>query len=173
MRKLMATQTEDFNSVLLKYGNAVQVLQGINVNPETHPEDGYPKFEAPAASDHGAGSASQGYPGTVPSLLSPSSSSTSSPEAVHALTNANDETPNIIGMPPMAPGTVQMPLTDYISGAMDVLYYGPLDFGSPPQSMTVDIDTGSADLWVISWQSACSRSPSNATPSTSAGTLVI
>ena len=90
MRKLMATQTEDFNSVLLKYGNAGQVLQGINVNPETHPEDGYPEFEAPAASDHGAGSASQGHPGTVPSLLSPSSSSTSSPEAVHALTNTPD-----------------------------------------------------------------------------------
>lgn len=67
---------------------------------------------------------------------------------MHALTSPDDEAPNIIGMPPMAPGTVQMPLTDYISGAMDVLYYGPLDFGSPPQSLTVDIDTGSADLWM-------------------------
>ena len=157
MRKLMVTQTKDFNSVLLKYGNASQFLRGINVNPDTHPEAGYPKFEPPTPSDHGAGSASQGHPGTVPSLLSPSSSSASSPEALHALTNANDETPNIIGMPPMAPGTVQMPLTDYISGAMDVLYYGPLDFGSPPQSMTVDIDTGSADLWVPAGCQGCAN----------------
>ncbi|KAM5538930.1 hypothetical protein V8D89_007425 [Ganoderma adspersum] len=138
--------TREVKSVFIKYGKADQFLAGINVNPDTHPEAGYPKFEPPPAPSQGADSASQSHPGTVPSLLSPSSSSSS--EVVHALTNANDETPNIIGMPPMAPGTVQMPLTDYISGAMDVLYYGPLDFGSPPQSLTVDIDTGSADLWM-------------------------
>ncbi|KIO31957.1 hypothetical protein M407DRAFT_18985, partial [Tulasnella calospora MUT 4182] len=39
-----------------------------------------------------------------------------------------------------------MPLIDDISGNLDVLYYGPISMGSQNQRMTVDIDTGSADL---------------------------
>lgn len=45
-------------------------------------------------------------------------------------------------------GTGQWPLLDEISGALDILYYGPAHFGTPPQTLTVDVDTGSADLWV-------------------------
>lgn len=41
-----------------------------------------------------------------------------------------------------------LPLTDYISGTMDVLYYGPLNIGTTSQTLTVDFDTGSADLWL-------------------------
>ncbi|KAG8934118.1 hypothetical protein FRC01_005017 [Tulasnella sp. 417] len=41
-----------------------------------------------------------------------------------------------------------MPLMDYISGNLDILYYGPINMGSQNQRMTFDIDTGSADLWV-------------------------
>ncbi|KAG8903570.1 hypothetical protein FRB99_003121 [Tulasnella sp. 403] len=41
-----------------------------------------------------------------------------------------------------------VPLTDSISGNLDVLYYGPLELGSAGQELTFDFDTGSADLWV-------------------------
>ena len=41
-----------------------------------------------------------------------------------------------------------VPLTDYVHANMDYLYYANLQIGTPPQALTVDIDTGSADLWV-------------------------
>jgi Eukaryotic aspartyl protease len=45
-------------------------------------------------------------------------------------------------------GTVKLPLQDDISGTLDLLYYGPSGFGTPSQVLTLDVDTGSADLWV-------------------------
>lgn len=44
--------------------------------------------------------------------------------------------------------TAQMALIDDIVGSLDVEYYGPLKMGTQMQRLTVDIDTGSADLWV-------------------------
>ncbi|KAF8894903.1 aspartic peptidase domain-containing protein [Gymnopilus junonius] len=48
-----------------------------------------------------------------------------------------------------------MPLHDLVSESLDMLYYGPLQFGTPPQELMVDIDTGSADLWVTSDCPSC------------------
>ncbi|KAF9509786.1 hypothetical protein BS47DRAFT_1332068 [Hydnum rufescens UP504] len=46
-------------------------------------------------------------------------------------------------------------LTDYMSGTLDVLYYARMQFGTPAQTLTIDIDTGSADLWVPGGCDSC------------------
>ncbi|KAG9125883.1 hypothetical protein FRC07_005789 [Ceratobasidium sp. 392] len=51
--------------------------------------------------------------------------------------------------------TAHMRVLNYIVGGLDVLYYGSLEFGSPPQGIMLDIDTGSADLWVPTKCSSC------------------
>ncbi|KAJ7901767.1 aspartic peptidase domain-containing protein, partial [Mycena olivaceomarginata] len=52
-----------------------------------------------------------------------------------------------------------MSLTDYVpDGWLDLMYYGPVNVGTPPREMTVDIDTGSADLWFSKKQFKHSKS---------------
>ncbi|KAK4684688.1 hypothetical protein P7C73_g5480, partial [Tremellales sp. Uapishka_1] len=58
-------------------------------------------------------------------------------------------------------------LTDYISGSMDVLYYGNLMIGTPAQTLTVDFDTGSADLWLPANCSGCQSTQFNPSASSS------
>jgi len=41
-----------------------------------------------------------------------------------------------------------MPLTGHFDRNLDLLYYGEVRVGTPAQSLTVQVDTGSADLWV-------------------------
>ncbi|KAF9263421.1 acid protease, partial [Marasmius fiardii PR-910] len=40
------------------------------------------------------------------------------------------------------------PLIDQIEDGLDLVYYGDIKIGTPAQTFGVDIDTGSADLWV-------------------------
>ncbi|KAF4621164.1 hypothetical protein D9613_000610 [Agrocybe pediades] len=64
-------------------------------------------------------------------------------------------------------GIGKMPLTDVISGSLDLLYYGTLSVGTPPQDLTVDVDTGSADLWIPSDCSSCANKQFNKATSSS------
>ena len=41
-----------------------------------------------------------------------------------------------------------MPLRGHFERNLDLLYYGEVRVGTPAQSLTVQVDTGSADLWV-------------------------
>jgi hypothetical protein len=62
-------------------------------------------------------------------------------------------------MPPIVvtSGTAKMAMQDMVEGGLDILYYGPIQIGTPPQELTVDVDTGSADLWLPVNCATCSN----------------
>ncbi|CAD6572670.1 MAG: hypothetical protein TREMPRED_000600 [Tremellales sp. Tagirdzhanova-0007] len=120
----------------------------------------------------------------TPTLALPSAaSSSSSPSSPIAATSASptslDAAPNLSlpsalissahSLSERAPSGA-LGLTDYISGGMDVLYYGSLSMGTPAQSLTVDFDTGSADLWLPVSCSNCASQQFNSTQSSSYST---
>lgn len=64
------------------------------------------------------------------------STATSSPHAIHPILSAS--------------GSARVPVTDFVQNGLDILYYAHLEIGTPPQAFTVDIDTGSSDIFVPS-----------------------
>ncbi|KAI0820010.1 acid protease [Trametes gibbosa] len=122
----------EVRAVQVKYANAANFLAGIGINTDAHPEKGYPEFHPPSTFAR----SQDGVQGTFNATdAGARASGASEPGIVVAPVNN-------------APGTARMPLTDFMSGMLDVLYYGPMSFGSKQALMQIDVDTGSADLWV-------------------------
>lgn len=129
-------QEGEARSILDKYAFAADYLSGIGLNPndvidsnladQYSPTSGDSETVPPPPSGHGHKHDSDSDSGLIGSGADAQSETTSSTSS----------------------GTGQWPLLDEVSGALDILYYGPAQFGTPPQTLTVDVDTGSADLWV-------------------------
>lgn len=117
---------------MAKYEAAPEILEGIGITPPVNYSlaSRFPFFDDPT---------------TV--FAFPSNSSGNSSKA----TNSSISEPMLA--PVIAPVSVpfsELPLDDYTSGPTDILYHGTIQLGTPPQPISVDIDTGSADLWVAS-----------------------
>lgn len=64
-----------------------------------------------------------------------------------------------IGLRQRATSTIN--INDDSSGGLDLSYYGPVNMGTPSQTMELLFDTGSSDLWVNVGNSNCQTTPYN------------
>ena len=72
----------------------------------------------------------------VDSTNPPAESVTSSSHVIHPILSAS--------------GSASVPLTDFSQNGLDILYYAHIEIGTPSQAFTVDIDTGSSDIFIPS-----------------------
>ncbi|KZT66403.1 acid protease [Daedalea quercina L-15889] len=153
--------TAEIKGLLGKYAQAEQFLSGVGLNPDTYPEKGYAPFTHPlvgALNSTNATITNTAGHANATGATTPNATSASNTTGNVTLASSHSQffllpfVEKNMNQPPQPvvqfPGTAQMPLTDDMDGNMDILYYGDLAFGSQSQTLTVDIDTGSADLWV-------------------------
>lgn len=127
----------EVQGLLNKYSMASDFLNGINLNPDTHPDTGYAPFNDTPIVQYWANNSK---PSSLLTRPRPALSVRGAPAA---------GAEPILGLPDEPYASFElMPLTDDVADGMDVAYYGALKFGTPAQALTVSVDTGSADLWV-------------------------
>ena len=124
-------QTKEYRNVLVKYASASKFLAGIDLNPDTHVEQGYAPFPGGGVID-----ATQFNNSTSPHGV-PSAHGSSGVASADSLPPAA-----VVPITVAAAGTAVQPLTDAISGGLDIEYYGPIEIGTPKQTLTVQVDTG-------------------------------
>lgn len=130
----------EVQGVIAKYSQASQFLNGIGLNPDTHPSTTYAPFNDTPILNY--------YRNTTSMFVTPMAYSQ----------DIDPEESPIIGLPRTNYTDFHvMSMKDDIEGGMDVSYYGPLQFGTPGQELTVSVDTGSADLWMPVTCPSCSN----------------
>lgn len=126
--------------IIAKYSQASQFLNGIGLNPDTHASTTYAPFNDTPILNF--------YRNTTTSML----------VTPMDFDPAAQSSSPIIGLPQTNYTDFHvMSMKDDIEGGMDVSYYGPLQFGTPGQELTVSVDTGSADLWMPVTCPSCSN----------------
>lgn len=135
---LLAPQKAELRRLLVKYQHAAKVLKGLTITPSTPSQ----------------------YLNTILSNYSASDADAQAENSPDPIATVDG---SLIAVPPIivTSGTAKMAMKDLFYGSMDVLYYGPLNVGTPPQELTVDVDTDSADLWLPSGCTMCSNKQFN------------